>query len=59
MKKIILGIVVYLAFASPAYAQLVPSEIVATMSSEIATPAAVTEKLIPEPNDLKQTTIET
>ncbi len=59
MKKIILGIVVFLAFVNPVHAQLVPSEIVATMSSEIATPAGEVVKLTTEKTDITQPTIET
>jgi hypothetical protein len=59
MKKIILGIVVFLAFVNPLHAQLVPSEIVATMSSEIATPAGEVVKLTTEKTDITQPTIET
>ncbi len=59
MKKIILGIIVFLAFVNPVHAQLVPSEIVATMSSEIATPAGEVVKLTTEKTDITQPTIET
>ncbi len=59
MKKIILGIIVFLAFVNPVHAQLVPSEVVATMSSEVATPAALVEKQPTEKTDLTQPTIET
>lgn len=59
MKKIILGIIVFFAFVRPVHAQLVPSEVVATMSSEIATPAAIAEKQPTEKTDLTQPTTET
>lgn len=59
MKKIILGTLVFLAFVNPAHAQLVPAEIVATMSSEIATPAGDVVKPTIEKTDITQPTIET
>jgi hypothetical protein len=59
MKKIILGIIVFFAFVYPVHAQLVPSEIVATMSSEVATPEATIEKPIVEKTDLTQPNTET
>lgn len=59
MKKIILGIFIFFAFVNPVHAQLVPSEVVATMSSEVATPAAIVEKQPTEKTDLTQPTTET
>lgn len=57
MKKIILGIIVFFALAAPVSAELVSPD--ATISGEIATPAAVIEKQPVEKTDLTQPTDET
>lgn len=56
MKKIVLCLVVFFALALPVQAQVVPPE--ATLSGEVATPAAIIEKKIEEKTDLTQPTVE-
>jgi hypothetical protein len=57
MNKIILSIVLFLAFVNPVHAELVSP--IATMSGEIATPAAIVEKQPLEKTNLTQPTDET
>lgn len=57
MKKLVLGLVVFLSLALPVHAQMVPPE--ATISGEVATPAGIVEKRVEEKTDLTQPTGET
>lgn len=57
MKKFLLGIVVFLSFASVVNAQVMPP--VATLSGEVATPAGIVERRVEEKTDLTQPTSET